>query len=789
MTLREICELSERFQQLNLHELEMYKKEIGLIELNEMENYFLSIIHDKHLYVDNECNSMIAWLCEITDNKPLNSVAYKSGSNPDIDMDFEDSKREDVIKYMTSKYGDQNIAGIGTYGVMWAKAAIRFAGKSLGMELEFVDSIAKLVPELQQGRNWHIDAALETSAELKEKYLSDSNAKTLIDYAAKLDGMISNRSQHPAGIILFPDPINTIAPTFRNNNDFPVVEYTDGEIEDLGAVKMDFLGLRTLSIIGETLKLIRQRHGRNLTLEEIPLDDKESFHIFATGKLMGIFQLEAKDISNYTKLFKPKSLEEVAIISSGYRPGPLQFMHDILRMRNGNDWQDNQPHGDKFPLIAEILKETYGYFLFQEQIQKVVQLLAGYSDHEADEFRKIIGKKLKDKMEKEKLRFFPKAKRKGMSDKDVQELWDQMESFANYSFNKSHGIAYSMLTVKTAWLKTYYPAEFFAANIINEIHDQEKVTSLIEEAKFFKIKVLPPDINKSNTDFSIITDNILRFGLAGIKSLGVNTAIEIIKQRDEKSFDGIIDFIIRTNIKTNVFESMIKAGCFDDFCDRNALLTNKYYAELCENLKDFSEFCIIDYLKESIFQPPVHFKATDLEKSLMEKETIGLYVSINPIEIYKELYPNAKHTLGTILSAKPFKSGKGCAFTAVVDNAETTILVLKEAWNKLKSTYKECIGEPCVIVKPNIMQDKIIANGLLPVLTLLEDRHEVLYLEMKPTINHFNQIQQLQSKLITGHCDEIPRYAVVLRFIDDKGFMSAHIGYLENNTLNEKIDE
>lgn len=317
--LRNLCESSKRYTTLDSDEFAAYKKEIGSIELHNLEDYVL-YLYNNNIHVDNTCNSLVAYLINIADKRPTINIAYKGGTLPDVDTDIADNKRQEVIKYIFNKYGMDKVAGIGAYGIMWAKGAVRNAGRALGYDVAFVDQVAKLIPELEQGRNWHVDEALERSAELRKLCETDPNAKDIIDWASRLDGTINNKTQHAAGFVITEHPIWTLGSTWINNEGLPVLEFTDKEAESLSMVKSDFLGLRTLTIIADTFELIRQRHGKVYQMKDVPLDDASTYKLFATGNLLGIFQLEGKSISGYTQKFKPVNLMDVTLISAGYRP-------------------------------------------------------------------------------------------------------------------------------------------------------------------------------------------------------------------------------------------------------------------------------------------------------------------------------------------------------------------------------------------------------------------------------------------------------------------------------------
>lgn len=728
MNLRQICQ-SERYARLTDSEYLLFKKEMGSIEIHNMEPYFLDII-SKNIKVTNNCNSMVAYLCGITDEKPVRSINYKGGTSPDIDTDISRVKRQEVLDYIKQKYGESNVAGISTYGIMWAKGAVRLAAKALGYSMETENKVANLVPDLKQGRNWTIDEALAESSELKALYDSDDDAEKIINYAKKIDGIYSNRSQHAAGYIISDRAINDILPTWYNTENFPVVEASMSEVEALSLLKADFLGLSTLDVIDTTLKFIKQRHNVNIDIDNLPDDDSKTLKLLSTGNLMGIFQLEGRDISNYTKLFKPTKFMDIVLISSGYRPGPIQFMHNILKIRHKDSMVDEtEIPGNRFPIIKEILKDTYGYFIFQEQLMKVVQLIAGYTDTEADEFRKIISKKIRDKLPKERERFFEKAAQHGMTTKETEDLWDQMIDFANYAFNLSHGVAYSLITYTTAYLKAHYPVEFYAANILSDINNQEKVNLFIADAKAFNIDILPPDINESNAEFSIINDKVIRFGIGGIKYVGMNTAQQFISERTANGkYSSVSHFIARNNPRSNVLNMLIIAGAFNSIADKSVLLDHNdtynmhNYEALLEYIKYAKEKQWILSYEREVIAFPIAKQISDFDNMLMEQEALGMNIQYNVFNILNNnvsriVKDHPYAIICKIGTVKPFKSAKGCKASAITDEGHSIdILIFSNLYNKVKKALDNKDKTLFAITNYKYMDDGAIAcNKILTI--------------------------------------------------------------------------
>jgi len=696
-TLRRMCLESPRINEIDFA---TWKKEIGAVEIHKMEEYFLSML-DKNIKVSNVSNSTIAYLIGITDELPKDAVVYKGGSMPDVDIDTERGRREDIMQYLRSKYGSEYVANIGTYNYMYAKSSVRMVGKALGYELAYVDELAKMIPDPIQGRNWSIDEAIEENPELAEAIKNDEKAQELFKWSRKLEGIISSKSKHAAGVVISDEPLNTSMATWRDG-DQAILEFDMKAVEDFGYVKVDLLSLKTLDVIKETLRLVKERHNITIDYSNIDLEDKNIYKLLHTGDLLGVFQLEGKGISEFTKTLKPDKFDDIVLISAGYRPGPIDFMPSIARIKNGIGNPDVIPHAERFPLLKPFLSNSYGYLVYQEQISNMVQELAGYTDAEADEFRKIVAKKLRDKMEIEKSRFFPKAKEKGMTDQELEILWEELVSFASYSFNLSHAVSYSIITAKTAWLKYYYPVEFFIANILFESDDITKVMQLIVEAKKFKISVLPPDINISNNTFTAVDNNTIRFGLSGISGVG-SSADNFIVERRNGNYKSLSDFILRTNPRYNVLENMIKAGAFDNIINRSQVFDIQNGKSYLERLVDFVKWNSTKNMKlldasEEFIKPSVIPEYSIDEKISMEADITGLWLSDHPFNVYKDEIADFKSTnpnssIGFITSHKKFRNSPGASFILQEQSgAEKLFFIFKDLWEgsfKTEKAFKE----------------------------------------------------------------------------------------------------
>jgi DNA polymerase-3 subunit alpha len=767
--LRQICQQSPRLKQLNDIEYQAYKKEIGAIEIAEMEDYFLEIL-EKRITVDNrQVNSMVAYLIGIAEEKPLGSVKYKGGTIPDIDIDFPDADRLHVLQYVIDKYGSDKVAGLSARNYIWAKNALRTAARVLGYDFAKADQYAKLIPAAILGRAWTFKKIMDPKGGLKEfqkAYEKDEDLKRIVDHAIKLEGLIKSPSQHAAGYVISSVPINEVAPVWRQQDktvdgiDIPIVEFTMQEAEELGLIKMDFLGLSTLNVIKTCLELIEENRGIKLTLDDIPLDDPATYKFMAEGRLLGIFQFEGDGISRVVRDFQPTNLNDITLINAAFRPGPMEFLKEIIIIRNGGQPTHILPHGERFPLVKDIFKDTYGYFIYQEQIQRLVQDLAGYSDHEGDEFRKIVAKKITEKMAKEKVRFTEKAMQKGMSLDDINALWSEMESFSNYAFNKSHALAYSVLAVKTAYLKTHYRAEFYTANIITDIGDQESVTAFLKEAEYYGIKLYPPDINRSYANFRVIDDKTILFGLGGIKNVGVQSAEAFMAERQKHGlFKSLSDFIYRTDVKSNVLEQMIKSGAFSSMIKISQVFAIKegetrYIDYLLKFIKHYKtkEWSLLPFKKEWISFPEM-LEYDDEKLAAFELETLGLNIKYDPFERYRLAIAEAKKknenmTYGIVKKVIAFKSGKGAlVIVRTLNNKESKYIITSRKMSSYKNMIKTLEGSAVGVsgIRTDDPEESYWLNSMSVI--KLPERNEQTKYDIPLEIRSIPLLDQLYNKL------------------------------------------
>lgn len=537
--------------------------------------------------------SIVSYILRITAIDPLeHDLPFERFLNPgrptppDIDMDFADDRRDEVISYVTQKYGKDKVAQIITFGRMEARMAVRDVARALGFPYATGDRIAKLIPLGPQGSRMTIERAFEISPELKELYDNDPDSKQVLDLAAQLEGVVRHASTHAAGVVIADREITEYTPVQREARGERVITQYDMYSLDLnaaiepeqaiGLLKMDFLGLRNLTILEKALEFIRERTKKEIDLSELPLDDPEVFKLLSSGETTGVFQLESAGMRRLAKKLAPSRFSDIAAMVALYRPGPMQFIDEfITRKKSG---KISYPH----PKLSNILEETYGIAVYQEQCLQIAQALAGYDAIEADRLRLAIGKKKKSVMKQERVKFIKRAVELGVERNSAEEVFDLVEKFAGYGFNKAHSVSYAMIAYQTAWVKAHYPVDFMAALLTTESGDTEKVALGVTECRRMGIIVLAPDINKSEVGFTIerqkdsLEGVAIRFGLSAIKNVGEAAIEEIIETRKKiKHFTGLEDLFIHVNaqkINKKVIESLIKAGALDAFGARSAQL-------------------------------------------------------------------------------------------------------------------------------------------------------------------------------------------------------------------------
>ncbi|MGI6119885.1 MAG: DNA polymerase III subunit alpha [Desulfosporosinus sp.] len=593
--------------------------------------------------------SMVAYLLGITSVDPLRfDLLFERFLNPerismpDIDIDFDPDGRERVIRYVTEKYGADKVCQIITFGTMGAKAAIRDAGRVLAMPLARVDRVAKAIPS---DLGITLEKALSVSPDLARMIEGNEEIKRLYILARSLEGMVRHASTHAAGIVIAKEPLINHLPLQRTSDDFVMTQFPMKTVEEIGLLKMDFLGLRNLTILHETVRRIEETRGLKLDLQTLPLDDPKTYMLLASGNSTGIFQLESSGMRAILKELKPTCFEDIIAILALYRPGPMEQIPEFIRRK----------HGGKFsylhPKLELILKSTYGIIVYQEQVMQIARDIGGYSLSRADLLRRAMGKKKKEIMEEERQIFtqglqdkdgkwiIPGALRMGLTFHEAEEIFDLMAKFAEYGFNKGHATAYAMISYQTAYLKANYPLEFMAALLSTVMGSSDKVSFYIQDAKLSGIQVLPPDVQYSQVGFST-EEQAIRFGLGAIRNVGFNVVEKILEAREDGFFKSFDDFCLRVDQKVlnrRVLESLIRAGAFSTFCSRAQALTvlDQVLDSTSRRQKDrlSGQFSLFDFDKEldEGIQLPDCPDFTEREILEMEKEYLGLYLSGHPL--------------------------------------------------------------------------------------------------------------------------------------------------------------
>lgn len=646
------------------HELEVIKK-------TGFATYFL-IVHDFVNWAKSNKilvgpgrgsvgGSLVAYLLNITNIDPLkNNLLFERFLNPerislpDIDVDFTDRRRNEVIEYVAKKYGRKKVAQIITFGTMAARAVVRDVGRALGYSYSFCDKIAKMIPF-----GYTLDQALATINELRSLYLGDEKVRKLIDYAKKLEGCVRHASTHACGVVISNVDLDEICPLqYASQSDKTIVtQFEMHSIEELGLLKMDFLGLKNLTLIEDTVSLVKKLKNIEIDIENLPPEDKKTFKLFQKGETIGVFQLESEGMRKYLKQLKPNKIDDLIAILALYRPGPLALIPEYIAGKHKKK-EINYLH----PKLKPILQETFGIIVYQEQVMKIAQELAGFTLGEADILRKAIGKKDMQLLKEQKNKFIEGCKKNNISETTALQIWNWIEPFGRYSFNKSHSAGYAIIAYQTAYLKAHFPTEFMCCLLTTEKADVERIGFLISECKRMGIEVLPPDINESLKNFTVIGEKQIRFGLLAIKNVGEKLVESIIEERKQRgAFTSIADFLFRLpqkELNKKSLEALIKAGAFDKLAERNQLLFNleRLLQAAREAQRTKSEgqrglFEILNPFSKREIKLLSTKPASLSQKLRWEKELLGLYISSHPLEEFKHLLEKQPFTISKIKKA------------------------------------------------------------------------------------------------------------------------------------------
>lgn len=774
--------------------------ELDVIEKMGFTSYFL-IVQDFINWAKNSgipvgpgrgsgAGSLVAYCLRITDLDPVPyNLLFERFLNPerismpDFDIDFCQDRRQEVIQYVTEKYSQENVSQIITYGKLQARAAIKDVGRVLGMTYAEVDVFSKLLPE-KLGLT--LDDALEMEPRLKEQMDINPQYRSLMDLARKIEGLVRNAGIHAAGVVIASQPLVQLAPLYRGADNEQVVQYDMKWAEKIGLIKFDFLGLKTLTHIQNALNLIVKNRGKELTPRDIPITDAGIYELMSKGDTAGVFQFEGDGITDAIRKIRPKSFEDITAINALYRPGPMDMIPTYTKRMHGEE-----PVSYLFPELEPILRETYGIIVYQEQVMQIAQAIAGYSLGEADMLRRAMGKKIAEEMEKQKARFMQGALAKGFDEKKAGELFELMKEFANYGFNKSHAAAYCVVSAQTAWLKNYYPVEFFAALLSTEMSATDNVVKYVKDAKSRGIDVRPPHVNSSDWKFTV-DGNTIFFALGAIKGVGEGAVEAIVQAReslpDKKfaSLDEFFDVVDCKRVNKKVLECLIKAGAFEGMGGHQAQLMAGYekYLERAEQARKDREvgqgslFALLDMDNGSGVSggeaKPVEsgLRLDNVEpwsralKLQNEKEVLGFYLSDHPMSGISNLVriwtmgsvgelanrePDKRVVLaGLIVSLREIISKKGSrmAFAQLEDlTGSVELVVFPEAFAKnemqLKSDQPVLVGGTLKREDESmkIMVDRV---GILEEMVKSSKR---MTLKLDPSMqNHMDQLKSLLAR-------------------------------------------
>ncbi|MBN3039678.1 MAG: DNA polymerase III subunit alpha [Candidatus Omnitrophica bacterium] len=646
--------LPSRYDDIDDKVKERLEYELSVIKKTGFSSYFLIIwdlvkfAKENHIPVGpgrgSAAGSIISYILKITDVDPLSyGLLFERFLNPerismpDIDIDFCYEKRSEVLEYVGKKYGKESVAQIITFGTMLARAVVRDVGRVLGFSYSEVDKIAKMIP-YGVGQHINLREALSLNLELADIYNSDSRIKRLIDVAMQLEGLSRHASTHAAGVVISDKPLMERVPLTRGADGEAVTGFDMGSLEKTGLLKMDFLGLKTLTVIEETLKIVERTQKQSLNMTTLALDDKKTFSLLAKGETIGVFQLESRGMRDILKKIRPTRFEDLIAVLALYRPGPLGsgMVDDFINRKQGNK-KITYIH----PKLEPILKTTYGIILYQEQIMQIVSQLAGFDMSRADLLRKAIGKKIPEIMDEQRNLFIEGCKKNNISQSIANQIFDLIDYFSGYGFNKSHSTAYALISYRTAFLKANYPVEFMAALLTSERNNTDKVVEYVAESGHMKIKVLPPDINTSFTNFTVTQDNNIRFGLMAIKNVGKAALENIIQTRKQGGFKSIFDFCERVDsrvVNKKVMESLIKSGAMDSFNLKRAQMIAVLDKLLNKSAKK------IDTAQMTLFAPPPPDESVPdidewplLQILAFEKSLLGIYLTSHPLYCYSSI--------------------------------------------------------------------------------------------------------------------------------------------------------
>ncbi|MBW3569303.1 DNA polymerase III subunit alpha [Candidatus Parcubacteria bacterium] len=640
--------------------------ELGVIEKMGYSGYFL-IVADFIIWGKEQgivfgpgrgstAGSIVAYALKITELDPLKyDLLFERFLNPDrismpdADIDIQDTRRDEVIQYCVDKYGADRVANIVTFGRMAARNAIRDVARVLQVPYAESDRLAKMIPPPVQGRHIPLAQSLKDDSDLKKEYTQNQQAREVFDLAIKLEGTIRSHGVHAAGVVIAPDDIVKYTPLERAQKGVIATQYSMGPVDELGLLKMDFLGLSNLTIINNALKIIKRVYQNDIDIEQISLDNEKTLELFQRGDTTGVFQFESAGMKRYLKQLQPTRFDDLIAMNALYRPGPMQWIEDFIDRKHGRKKIEYSHEA-----MENSLKNTYGIIVYQEQVMQIAKDMCGFSGGQADTLRKAIGKKKRDVMAKMKQEFVDGAvKTSNVQPKIIEQLWSELEKFADYAFPKAHAACYALIAYQTAYLKAHYPAAFMAALMTSDYDDTDRLAIEIAECNAMGIKVLPPDVNESFGEFAVVRHDggdRIRFGMNAIKNVGTNTVEEIIKARAKEHFKDLEDFLTKTDLRSlnrKTLESLIKSGALDNFADRADLLesiemmqafaSHQQKSKISGQTDLFGSESAGKEFKARLTLVAGNAELTEREQIMWERELLGIYLSKHPLADFEKI--------------------------------------------------------------------------------------------------------------------------------------------------------
>ncbi|MEK7125183.1 MAG: DNA polymerase III subunit alpha [Patescibacteria group bacterium] len=719
--------LTERFgNEPNSEIIKRFEYELGIIRETGFASYFL-IVQDFVNWArangivagpgrGSAAGSLVSYVLNITNIDPMKyNLLFERFLNPerismpDIDLDFPDTRRDEVLRYVANKYGKDHVAQVITFGTMAARGGIRDAGRALGYSYDFCDRIAKMIPSNpnQNEKNGHLAHCLETVDELKQAYRENTDVKKVIDAATRLEGVARHSSTHACAVVITPKPLTEYLPLQQGTNEGDVItQYEMHAVEDLGLLKMDFLGLANLTIIEDTIRMIERNHGIKIDINTIPLDDEKTFQLLQKAQTTGVFQLESSGMKRYLKELRPTRIEDIIAMVALYRPGPMDLIPQFIARKHGKSKIESI-----HPVIDKTLENTYGVIVYQEQVMDMATQLAGLTKGEGYLLIKAVGKKIRVLLDEQKDKFINGCLDNKISSQVAKRVWELIEPFARYGFNKAHSACYATIGYQTAYLKAHYPAEFMAAFMNSETGDVERVAFLIEECRQMGIAVLPPSINESFEQFTVVPAETpsIRFGLTAVKNVGANVVSAIIQERTSGgAFKHIEDFVTRVankDLNKKSLESLVKCGAMETFGERNALLANldTLLAYARERQKQSSIGQTSLFGDEAVTLPALRLVSAEpaarADMLAWEKELLGLYVSAHPLSQFQ---PHLK--LERVLSIKD-ATANGHESVRIAGIITKTQKILTKSGKPMVFSWLEDLSSKIeVVVFPNLLE-------------------------------------------------------------------------------------